>query len=121
MLGAKIMEFRPQVWMVNTGWTGGPFAEGHRVEIHHTRAMIHSVLDGLLEDSSYDTDPIFGLHVPMAVPGVPKPVLNPRDTWKDPQAYDLKASELAYKFREAFEPFRGAVSPETRAAIPGRQ
>jgi phosphoenolpyruvate carboxykinase (ATP) len=119
MLGARIRQHGPQVWMVNTGWTGGPFGEGHRMEIHYTRAMIDAVFSGALESTGFTTDPFFGLQVPTAVPGVPERYLNPRETWNDSQSYDRKASELAGKFREAFKPFEGTISPEMKTAVPG--
>jgi phosphoenolpyruvate carboxykinase (ATP) len=119
MLGEKIENHGPQVWMVNTGWTGGPFGIGHRIEIHYTRAMIRAVLNGSLDKGEFRTDPVFGLQVPQAIPDVPGDLLDPRNTWTDPQAYDQKASELATKFQDAFKKFEKSVPPETRAAGPG--
>ncbi len=93
-----------KVWLLNTGWTGGPYGTGHRFEIKLTRAMLHAVLEGKLADVEFRTDPIFGLHVPVSCPGVPDDVLDPRATWPDPVAYDRKAREL----QQIFEDHRGS-------------
>jgi phosphoenolpyruvate carboxykinase (ATP) len=91
------------VWLVNTGWTGGPFGEGSRMPIDATRAMLRAALAGELRDVDYRTDPVFGLAVPTSVPGVDAKLLDPRATWSDPERYDAKARELAAMFRENFE------------------
>jgi phosphoenolpyruvate carboxykinase (ATP) len=105
MLGHKLDEHRASVWLVNTGWTGGPFGEGHRMPIAATRALLHAALAGALDEVDYRTDPVFGFLVPVAVPGVDSSLLDPRSTWRDPEAYDRKARELATMFRENFERF----------------
>jgi phosphoenolpyruvate carboxykinase (ATP) len=117
MLGSKLDEHGSSVWLVNTGWTGGPFGEGHRMPIAATRALLHAALEGALDEAEYRTDPVFGFRVPVAVPGVEPALLAPRSTWRDPEAYDRKAHELARMFRDNFERF-AAVEPGLAAAGP---
>jgi phosphoenolpyruvate carboxykinase (ATP) len=118
MLGDKLDEHpNTTVWLVNTGWTGGPFGEGTRMPIAVTRALLDAALSGELAGVEFRTDPFFGFEVPAAVPGVPVKVLNPRLTWADPTAYDAKARELASMFRENFTRFAD-VSPRIAAAGP---
>ncbi len=114
MLGRKLDEHGSSVWLVNTGWTGGPFGEGGRMPIAATRALLHAALSGQLDDAKYRVDPVFGFEVPLEVPGVDTKLLEPRSTWADPDAYDRKARELAEMFRENFEKF----PPELAAAGP---
>jgi phosphoenolpyruvate carboxykinase (ATP) len=102
MLGEKLDAHRAHVWLVNTGWTGGPYGEGHRMPIEATRALLHAALSGRLEHVDYRTDPVFGFEVPVSVPGVEQRLLDPRSTWHDPEAYDARARELAAMFRENF-------------------
>ena len=83
------------MWLVNTGWTGGPFGEGHRMPIKATRALLTAALSGALDDADFRVDEVFGFEVPAAVPGVDTALLDPRSTWADPAAYDAKARELA--------------------------
>jgi phosphoenolpyruvate carboxykinase (ATP) len=118
LLGEKIARHKVRCWLVNTGWTGGPYGVGHRMEIAYTRAMLDAALSGALEDVPYETDPIFGLWVPTACPGIPGEVLNPRHTWQDGDAYDARARELAARFAGNFAPFTPHVSEEVRAAGP---
>ena len=103
MLGDKLAEHGATVWLVNTGWTGGPFGEGHRMPIAATRALLEAALSGELDDAEMRVDPVFGIEVPTAVPGVDTALLDPRSTWADPAAYDAKAHELAAMFRANFE------------------
>ncbi len=119
MLGEKL-EAHPHatVWLVNTGWTGGPFGEGHRMPIAATRGLLRAALEEGLRSVEYRTDPIFGFEVPISVPGVDDSLLDPRATWRDPDAYDRQARELARMFRENFEPFAGSASPSVVAAGP---
>jgi phosphoenolpyruvate carboxykinase (ATP) len=117
LLGKKLAKHRPSVWLVNTGWTGGPAGEGHRMPIQATRALLHAALSGRLEGTAFRTDPVFGFEVPVVVPGVESSLLDPRSTWRDPAAYDTKAHELAQMFRENFERFSN-VPPEVTAAGP---
>jgi phosphoenolpyruvate carboxykinase (ATP) len=105
MLGEKLDEHGATVWLVNTGWTGGPFGEGERMPIAATRALLEAALSGELAHVASRSDPIFGLDVPVEVPGVDSRLLDPRSTWRDPQAYDEKARYLARRFRENFEKF----------------
>jgi phosphoenolpyruvate carboxykinase (ATP) len=107
MLGEKLDRHGATVWLVNTGWTGGPYGEGHRIPIQATRALLHAALSGELAGVEYRTDPLFGFAVPVAVPGVPTSLLNPRLTWTDPSGYDRKARELAQMFRDNFVRFEG--------------
>src|SRR6187551_2325447 len=105
MLGKKLDEHRSSVWLVNTGWTGGPYGEGERMPIAATRALLSAALDGELDDVEYREDPIFGFDVPVEVPGVDSKLLDPRSTWSDPAVYDEKATYLARRFKENFEKF----------------
>ena len=118
LLGRKLEEHGSTVWLVNTGWTGGPFGEGHRMPIAATRALLEAALSGELEHVAYRTDEVFGFEVPVAVPGVEELLLTPRSTWHDPLAYDRKAKELAAMFRENFEKKFPAAPPEIAAAGP---
>jgi phosphoenolpyruvate carboxykinase (ATP) len=118
LLGEKIAAHRVDVWLVNTGWSGGPYGVGQRRAIAHTRVMVRAALAGALADVPTAVDPIFGLAVPTACPNVPPEVLDPRSTWSDPQAYDVQASKLAAMFAANFETFAPTVSDEVRAAGP---
>ncbi|HEU4630840.1 MAG TPA: phosphoenolpyruvate carboxykinase (ATP) [Gemmatimonadaceae bacterium] len=118
MLGEKLREHGSHVWLVNTGWSGGPYGVGHRMKLGHTRAMVRALLAGHLDDAPTETDPVFGLAVPTAVPGVPGEVLRARDTWSDPAAYDAQARKLAGMFRQNFEKFTAGVSDAIREAGP---
>src|SRR6185436_19857997 len=109
MLGEKIRAHRPGVWLINTGWTGGPYGVGQRMAIPHTRAMIRAVLSGTIADASLKADPIFGLRVPASVAGVPGEVLDPRNTWADGKAYDAQAVKLAGMFRENFKRYADRI------------
>jgi phosphoenolpyruvate carboxykinase (ATP) len=106
------------VWLVNTGWTGGPFGEGERMPIKETRAMLAAALEGELDDVGYREDPIFGFQVPVEVPGVVSSLLDPRSTWNDTDAYDRKARELARMFRDNFEQFSDEAGDDVAAAGP---
>jgi phosphoenolpyruvate carboxykinase (ATP) len=105
LLGKKIDEHQSKVWLINTGWTGGPYGVGHRMKLNHTRAMIHAAFNGLLDDVEFVQDPIFGLSIPTECPGVPSEVLSPRSTWADAEAYDAKAGELRDMFQKNYEKF----------------
>jgi phosphoenolpyruvate carboxykinase (ATP) len=118
LLGEKIARHKSQVWLVNTGWTGGPYGVGSRIRIPYTRAMIRAALNGQLEGIPTRNDPCFGLPVPEHVPEVPDELLNPRQTWADGEAYDRQASLLVSKFQENFSQFSGQVSPQVAAAGP---
>jgi phosphoenolpyruvate carboxykinase (ATP) len=118
MLREKLTRHQSQCWLVNTGWTGGAYGTGNRMDLAHTRAMIDAVLGGKLTGAAVREDPVFGLHIPAHVPGVPDEVLNPRDTWKDTSAYDAQAAKLKAMFKENFNKFAGDVGPDVRAAGP---
>jgi phosphoenolpyruvate carboxykinase (ATP) len=117
-LGDRIARHDVRVWLVNTGWTGGPYGVGSRMKIAHTRAMIRAALAGELDNATYETDPMFNLSVPTACPGVPAEVLKPRNTWKDTAAYDEQARRLARMFAENFKAFESDAAPDVRAAGP---
>jgi phosphoenolpyruvate carboxykinase (ATP) len=105
MLGQLIDEHDAHTWLVNTGWTGGPFGVGERMKLKHTRRMVSAVLNGELEDVETRPDPFFGLAIPVHVEGVPDGVLQPRETWDDPSSYDEQAKKLVDMFRENFTKF----------------
>jgi len=118
MLGAKMKEHNVNVWLINTGWTGGPYGKGHRMNLAHTRAMITAALDGSLLHVPYETLPIFGLSVPTSCPNVPSEILNTRNTWADKNAYDIKAKQLAREFIMNFEKYASEVDEEILLAGP---
>jgi phosphoenolpyruvate carboxykinase (ATP) len=119
MLGEKL-DAHPHatVWLVNTGWTGGPFGEGHRMPIAATRGLLRAALEEDLRSVEYRIDATFGFEVPASVPGVDTALLDPRSTWQDPDAYDRKARELARMFRDNFEKFAESAGPDVTAAGP---
>jgi phosphoenolpyruvate carboxykinase (ATP) len=118
LLGEKIAKHNAKVWLVNTGWTGGPYGVGQRMAIVHTRAMIAAALAGRLDGVSYRKDPVFNVDVPTTCPGVPDGVLDPRSTWSSPQAYDEQAGKLARLFVENFKTFEKDVAPPVKEAGP---
>lgn len=118
MLGERIRRHGSQVWLVNTGWTGGPYGVGSRMKLPYTRTMVRAALSGALAKGTFVKDPVFGLEIPVAVDGVPAEVLSPRGTWSDAAAYDQQAAKLAAMFRDNFQAFAGEVSPAVVAAGP---
>jgi phosphoenolpyruvate carboxykinase (ATP) len=116
MLGEKLDRHGSTVWLVNTGWTGGPYGEGERMPIAATRALLAAALSGELDGVDYREDPVFGFAVPVEAPGVDASLLDPRSTWRDPEAYDRKARELARMFRDNFASFD--ADPAIAAAGP---
>jgi phosphoenolpyruvate carboxykinase (ATP) len=118
LLGERIAEHKVHVWLVNTGWTGGPYGVGARMKINHTRAMITAALSGQLDAVGVDVDPIFKLAVPKSCPGVPADVLTPRKTWTDQAAYDAQARKLAAMFAENFKGFAATATDEVKKAGP---
>ncbi|MEO7803023.1 MAG: phosphoenolpyruvate carboxykinase (ATP), partial [Actinomycetota bacterium] len=102
MLAAKIAKHSARVFLINTGWTGGPYGEGKRIDLAVTRSIVSAAVAGDLDDVATRTHPVFGLEVPEAVKGVDPAILDPRNTWKDPSAYDIKAKELAQRFDENY-------------------
>ncbi len=105
LLGEKIKSQNVRVWLINTGWTGGPYGVGSRISLKYTRAMIKAAITGELDNVEYVQHEIFGLHKPQSCPGVPAEVLNPRNTWADKAAYDAQAMKLANSFHKNFEKF----------------
>jgi phosphoenolpyruvate carboxykinase (ATP) len=120
LLGEKIVRHNSKVWLVNTGWTGGPYGTGERMKLAYTRRMVEAALTGELDSVETYTDPNFNLHVPVKIEGIPDEVLRPRDTWSDAEAYDAQAQKLAGMFIDNFEQFSDAVSDEILAAGPPR-
>ena len=105
LLGEKIQKHDVDVWLVNTGWTGGPYGKGTRMKLSLTRAIVKAVLSGSLKEVKTEKDPIFGLSIPVSCPDVNAEVLNPRNTWTDKAAYDQKARELAAMFESNFKEY----------------
>jgi len=118
MLGEKLARHQANVWLVNTGWTGGPYGVGSRMKLSHTRRMVIAALSGELDRGSFVIDPVFGFAVPAEVEGIPEIILTPRATWKDGAAYDAQAAKLAGMFRDNFKEFAGQVPAEVAAAGP---
>jgi phosphoenolpyruvate carboxykinase (ATP) len=118
MLGKKIHETDVDVWLINTGWSGGAYGVGSRIKLVYTRAMITAVLEGKLNDVTYDIHPVFGMLMPTSCPGVPAELLNPRNTWADKASYDAQARNLAGQFIKNFEKYASGVNEEILAAAP---
>ena len=118
MLGKKMKEHQVNVWLVNTGWTGGAYGTGSRMKLSYTRAMITAALNGALAGVEFEQHPVFGLQMPTTCPNVPSEILNPRNTWSNAAEYDQKANELAQKFIKNFEQYADGVSAEIVAAAP---
>jgi phosphoenolpyruvate carboxykinase (ATP) len=118
MLGEKIKRSNAKVWLVNTGWSGGPYGTGSRISLEFTRAMITAALNGSLGHAQYTKDEVFRLSKPTQCEGVPSEVLDPRNTWADKAGYDLKAQELAESFIKNFEKFKNNASQEILSAAP---
>ena len=118
MLGKKINETKVNVWMVNTGWSGGAYGVGSRMKLPFTRAMITAALEGNLNDVEFEPHPIFGMMMPTSCPGVPSEILNPRNTWADQEAYDKQAINLAQQFIKNFEKYASGANEEILAAAP---
>jgi phosphoenolpyruvate carboxykinase (ATP) len=118
MLGEKLDAHAADVWLVNTGWTGGPFGVGQRMPIQATRTMLRAALSGKLKRAELRTDEVFGFEVPVRVPGVDPQLLDPRSTWRDPDLYDRKATELAALFVDNFANRFADLDDSIRAAGP---
>jgi phosphoenolpyruvate carboxykinase (ATP) len=118
MLGERIARHGSRVWLVNTGWTGGPYGVGSRISLPHTRTIVRTALAGDLDNASFRKDPVFGLDVPTAVGNVPPRLLNPRETWSDPSAYDAAAKKLAAMFRDNFAKYASQVPDAVKNAGP---
>ncbi len=118
LLGEKIERHQVQCWLVNTGWTGGPYGVGQRMKIAHTRAMVNAALSGELDRARFEPDPTFGVYVPPACFDVPSEVLKPRETWEDKDLFDQQSRKLAQMFVENFRQFEDALPGNVRAAGP---
>ncbi len=118
LLREKITRHKAKFWLVNTGWSGGPYGVGKRIPIAHTRAMIRAILSGQLDSAPTKKDPIFGLHIPRSCKGVPSEILWPSRTWESAAEYEAKARELAKRFEKNFEAFSPTVSAEVCASGP---
>jgi len=118
MLGDKMQEHKVNVWMINTGWSGGGYGVGNRMKLGFTRLMIGAALEGQLDDVPYEAHPVFGMMMPVTCPGVPDEILNPRKTWDDAEAYDEAAKKLAQEFINNFEKYASGVTSEILAAAP---
>jgi phosphoenolpyruvate carboxykinase (ATP) len=116
LLGERIAQHAVDCWLVNTGWSGGPYGVGKRMSIAHTRAMVNAALEGTLRDAEFMTESFFGLQIPTAVPDVPSEVLNPRNAWRDEAAYDSQARKLAGLFVANFKQYEAQVDEDVRAA-----
>ncbi|SNT31384.1 phosphoenolpyruvate carboxykinase (ATP) [Ekhidna lutea] len=118
MLGAKMDKHEVNVWLINTGWTGGPYGVGNRISLKYTRAMITAALNGQLDNVGYRTHSIFGAEIPTTCPGVPNAILSPRETWKNDQGFYQKANDLASRFVENFKKFEEFASDDIMAGAP---
>lgn len=122
MLGERMERHGSRVYLVNTGWSGGPFGIGARMDIDITRAIVHAALSGDLEDVEYEPDPLFHILVPRSCPGVPAEILNPRNTWEDKEAFDQRAAKLAADFCRHFDKAYGdkGIDPSVIVQCPGK-
>jgi phosphoenolpyruvate carboxykinase (ATP) len=118
LLGRKMEQHQVNIWLVNTGWSGGPYGVGERISLPNTRAIITAALTGKLDDVSYRKLPVFGLNIPEQVPGVPQEILDPKLTWEDPAAYDEKALILAQEFTENFKQFESFANQQILEGSP---
>lgn len=118
LLGEKMKKHEVNVWLVNTGWSGGAYGVGQRMKLSYTRAMITAALTGSLANEQFNEHPVFGVLIPEQCEGVPAEILDPRNTWSDKNAYDMKANELALAFVSNFKPFEAYSSQEIQNALP---
>jgi phosphoenolpyruvate carboxykinase (ATP) len=118
MLSKKIKDANVKVWLINTGWTGGPYGTGSRMKLKYTRAMITAALNGELNDVEYKNHAVFGISIPQSCPEVPSEILNPRNTWEDKDMYDTKSAELGQKFKANFAKFEEFANAEIMAGAP---
>lgn len=118
MLSKKMKTAGVDVWLINTGWTGGPYGVGSRMKLKYTRAMISAALEGKLKEVAFEKHPIFNLMMPKSCPNVPSDILNPKETWKNKKAYDIQARELANSFKENFSKFEAYANEEILAGAP---
>ena len=118
LLGNKIKKHNAKCWLVNTGWTGGPYGTGTRMKIKYTRAMLNAALEGKLDNVEFEVEPFFNLQIPKSCEGVPSDVLNPGNTWKNKNEYDKMAKKLAEMFVNNFKEYEADTSKEIIAAGP---
>jgi phosphoenolpyruvate carboxykinase (ATP) len=118
MLGEKMKEHNVNIWLINTGWSGGEYGVGSRISLKYTRAMITAALTGELDNADYTAHEIFGLNMPSTCPNVPDEILNPKNTWSDKNAYDAKANHLAEQFVNNFKQFEENANSEIMEAAP---
>ena len=118
LLGQKLEEHKSDIWLINTGWVGGPYGVGERIKIALTRAMITAILDGKLNGVPMEKEPFFGLQIPKQCPGVPDEILNTRNTWSNPADYDAQAKKLAGMFAKNFKQYAEQATPDILAAGP---
>lgn len=118
LLGEKLEQHQTRVYLINTGWSGGPYGVGSRIKLAYTRAMVSAALSGTLDEVEFKADPIFHLATPLSCPGVPESVLDPRKTWQYAADYDKQARRLAERFQDNFHKFSGAMPAEIIAAGP---
>ncbi|HHH11573.1 MAG TPA: phosphoenolpyruvate carboxykinase (ATP), partial [Sorangium sp.] len=118
LLAQKIRAHGANTWLVNTGWSGGPFGVGKRMKLSYTRAMVDAIHRGLLDDVETVIDPIFGVAIPTSCPDVPAEVLQPRNTWADGKQYDDTSRKLALLFHDNFKKYADLASEEVRHAGP---
>jgi phosphoenolpyruvate carboxykinase (ATP) len=118
LLGQKMKEHNVNVWLINTGWSGGSYGVGSRIKLRYTRSMITAAMKGQLDNIEYKTHQVFGLAMPTVVPDVPTELLHPRATWSSAEAYDATANKLAAAFVKNFQKYADNASPEILAAAP---
>jgi phosphoenolpyruvate carboxykinase (ATP) len=118
LFGERLDRHGSDVWLVNTGWTGGPYGVGERMPIAQTRAIVAAILDGSLDDVAFDVDPLFGFAVPRSIANVPSTLLRPRDTWPDSAAYDDTARRLARDLEQNFVTLTPSAAGTVREAGP---
>jgi phosphoenolpyruvate carboxykinase (ATP) len=118
MLGDKMQKYKVNVWLVNTGWTGGEYSVGKRMNLDYTRAMITAALRGELDHVETENHPVFGMSIPKQCPGVPTEILNPKNTWDDKDGYDKKAKYLASLFIKNFKKYAAGLNDEVKSAAP---
>ena len=118
LLGQKMQENRVNIWLINTGWTGGPYGVGRRIQLRYTRAIITAVLKGIMYNVGYRKHSIFGAEIPLTCPGVPNVILSPRETWRDDVAFYKQANELALMFQTNFEKFKDKSSVDIMQGSP---
>jgi phosphoenolpyruvate carboxykinase (ATP) len=118
LLGQKMEENKVNIWLINTGWTGGPYGIGKRIELRYTRAIITAVLTGVINNVGYRKHSIFGAEIPLNCPGVPNEIFSPRETWKNDAAFYKQANELALRFQKNFEKFKENANDDIMEGSP---